>query len=666
MKASSFCARTSSSIILTLLFTLSTISQQTDLRDDLHHSFTKFDLVRLGEDQLRTEGGARTLSVSAAGKAYRLVIEPNDLRAPGYRAEDTNMIGVSNVRPLPVTTFKGKIAGAAASEVRLTIDGDGVEGYFQDAGDRIFIEPATKYSTLASPGDLVIYRAEDSLKDNSYLCESDLPGRIEYGRDLAASGTTENMLMLRVLELATEADTEWVNTHGGAAQANAEILSIMNMVEGTFSSEINLTIQVVYQHTWTTGDPYAAAADMNGILTSFRSYWNTNFTNITRDTTHLFSGKSIAQSRGLAYLGVVCRNPGAAYGISGYIGWAPGKFLVPAHELGHNVGADHAEAAQGCANSLMNATLTGATPLSFCSFSRDSITGYIALNNSCLSESSTAVSAPFDFDGDRKSDISVFRPSSGVWYLNRSGAGFTAFAFGLNGDKPVSADYDADGRADAAVYRNGVWYRLLSASSSTDVIAFGLAGDIPTPADFDGDNRADVAVFRPSNGVWYWLSSATGGFASVRFGSSGDVPLTGDYDGDGRDDINLFRPATGTWYRLNSSNGGFVAMNFGLLGDKPVAGDFDGDSKSDIAVWRPSNGVWYVIRSGNGSFWASAFGMAGDVPAAADFDGDGKTDISVFRPSNGVWYRMNTGNGTFAAMNFGLTSDLPVPSYYVP
>ena len=46
--------------------------------------------------------------------------------------------------------------------------------------------------------------------------------------------------------------------------------------------------------------------------------------------------------------------------------------------------------------------------------------------------------------------------------------------------------------------------------------------DTPTPADYDGDGKADVAVFR--NGTWY-INRITGGFLGVQFGTSEDMPV---------------------------------------------------------------------------------------------------------------------------------------------
>ena len=267
-----------------------------------------------------------------------------------------------------------------------------------------------------------------------------------------------------------------------------------------------------------------------------------------------------------------------------------------------------------------------------------------------------------DFDGDGNHDIAVFRPSTGVWYMQNSN-GFGAESFGTAADKIVSGDYDGDGRTDAAVVRevNGqdVWYVKRSSDAGLTAASFGLAGDVPVRGDFDGDGRLDIAVYRPSNGVWYVQKSDNTGVSSTQFGVAEDQPMPADMDGDGKDDIVVFRPSLGNWYWLRSSDGQFTALNFGLSGDVPVRGDFDGDGKTDATVYRPSTGIWYTLRSSDGGFQATQFGVNEDVPVAGNYDADGKTDIAVFRPSSGNWYILRSSDGSFQATNFGLIGDRP-------
>ena len=235
------------------------------------------------------------------------------------------------------------------------------------------------------------------------------------------------------------------------------------------------------------------------------------------------------------------------------------------------------------------------------------------------------VLVPADYDGDNRTDFAVWRPANGVWYIHQSGDGqvllvkwgtTTMHPTGGLADVPVPADFDGDGQTDLGVWRpdTGEWW-ILKSSNDYDqnaplVIRWGKLGDIPVQSDYDGDGRSDHAVFRSTENRWYIRESSTGKMSVQTLGIAGmDVLVPADYTGDRKTDVAIYR--NGVWYVQSSETGETEIFHLGFNDDVPVPADYDGDRLTDFAVYR--NGMWYVYDSSSPRLRSFNFGQEGDV-----------------------------------------------------
>jgi VCBS repeat protein len=235
---------------------------------------------------------------------------------------------------------------------------------------------------------------------------------------------------------------------------------------------------------------------------------------------------------------------------------------------------------------------------------------------------------PGDYDGDGKTDAAIWRKGSITWQASSGSFGVGQLC-GEDGDLPVANDFDGDGKTDYAVWRpsNGTWYVVFNAGApkfggaGTKQQQWGTAGDVPVTGDYDADGKADFAVWRPSEGRWWIIDSSTQNRETYVLGnaSAGDVAAPGDYDGDGRTDVAVVKLDSGRWTIRQSSNGAIVTTYWGATGDVRAANDFDGDGATDIGVWRNSTAQWFHIRSSDGGRIGPPFGSPGDVPISSAF-----------------------------------------------
>jgi hypothetical protein len=309
-----------------------------------------------------------------------------------------------------------------------------------------------------------------------------------------------------------------------------------------------------------------------------------------------------------------------------------------------------------------------------------------------------------DFDGDGRTDFGIARIAVADggpywdWWINRSSdSGLILNRFGLApdlsvptfppGDTLTPADFDGDRKTDLAVWRPSyvdgmsAFYILNSSDSTLRIENFGKFGDfVSAVGDFDGDGRADPAAYRYSYAVKKLNSfiyrgsrnNPSGALTTVLMGiGTGVVHYPGDFDGDGKQDFCLYNTVNGGFTLRRSSDGGSETINLGTANDYPRAGgDFDGDGRSDFCVIKVADHgqfKWYIReRDGGGTginpiVWGRHYSSQpwDQWLGGGDYDGDGRSDIGVVSQSGSqlIFRIRRASNGALLEFPWGLSGD---------
>lgn len=248
------------------------------------------------------------------------------------------------------------------------------ETYFLVSGK--FLE-GEKFET----NNLIAYKQSDVKQTNNFVCGSEFKEKVEAGVESNSAKSSSGVC--RKVRIACEADDEWT-AHFGFGGGVAFIQSIMADVNSYYTSQMGINVSIATLIINTNSDPYPDGNGMNGqtLVNSFRSNWNSNNGNISRDGAVLFAYQNLVSNINGAPIGGQVYNQfnylcstSNAYMIIGNNNQAFYYPWITAHELGHLSGHPFHDDTPG---SIMHTT--SITSSSFTTNSRNTILNYFENN----------------------------------------------------------------------------------------------------------------------------------------------------------------------------------------------------------------------------------------------------------------------------------------------
>lgn len=324
-----------------------------------HHEPLHGMTVRVAENEL---------SFEALGKRFDLDLEPNDR--------------VMNTLPATaafegVAVYRGRLVNNPYSWVRIVMFEGMPRGLVWDGESMFAIEaPGDSAVDITEP---VMYRLSDlnilpgtmtcgatSISGNAANVYASMKGEWSTAVSQAAGAVSE-------ITMSVVGDSSFTATQGGDAAAVAAITARFNNIDGYFSEQVGVQLNVQLIETFdNASDPFDDTLDSHNLLDQLSEYRLQTPAHNSRGLTHLYTGRNFDTSTvGVAWRGALCDRYFSA-GLSEGRAGVTTDSLIAAHEIGHNFGAEHdGQSGSSCESELetyiMAPSVNGNDQFSACS-----------------------------------------------------------------------------------------------------------------------------------------------------------------------------------------------------------------------------------------------------------------------------------------------------------
>lgn len=353
-------------LLLAGLYSLGAHSAATGAHVDYSEPLRHYAIeVSSGGRQQFGDARTATMRFEAFSQRFELALRPNRaLLGPAARAATGSDIDV----------YRGNVAGRADSWVRLVVADGLPRGLIFDGEQMYAVEAANEGS--AAKGS-AIYRLADLLIEPGafgcgYVAEAKTgAGLLEAAGAEIGAAIASAPGAVSAIDIGVVADFEFTNAKG--ANAEAAILTRMNNVDGIFSAQLGVQLNVSHVDTFAAAaDPFSDESDSGALLDELGDFRFGSAPQRAAGLTHLFTGRNLdGTTVGVAFTGRLCSSRFGA-GLTQGTNSVTLDSLIAAHEIGHNFGAPHDGTTNSACEStpqdfLMAPQLNGSDTFSACS-----------------------------------------------------------------------------------------------------------------------------------------------------------------------------------------------------------------------------------------------------------------------------------------------------------